>query len=41
LSHDPRPSYQKDPGRVYGMSFAGKNIRFRVEENTLIVLEVV
>ncbi len=41
LSHDPRPSYQKDPGRIYGMSFAGKNIRFRVEENTLIVLEVV
>ena len=41
LSHDPRPSYQKDPSRIYGMSFAGKNIRFRVEENTLIVLEVV
>ncbi len=40
LSHDPRPSYQKDPGRIYGMSFAGRNIRFRVEENTLIVLEV-
>ncbi len=40
LSHDPRPSYQKDPQRVYGMSFAGKNIRFRVEEETLIVLEV-
>jgi len=40
LSHDPRPSYQKDPDRIYGMSFAGRNIRFRVEENTLIVLEV-
>ena len=40
LSHDPRPSYQKDPQRVYGMSFARKNIRFRVEEDTLIVLEV-
>ncbi len=40
LSHDPRPSYQKDPERIYGMSFAGKNIRFRVEENTLYVLEV-
>ncbi len=40
LSHDPRPSYQKDPQRIYGMSFAGKNIRFRVEEETLIVVEV-
>ncbi len=40
LSHDPRPSYQKDPQRIYGMSFAGKNIRFRVEAESLIVLEV-
>jgi tRNA-Thr(GGU) m(6)t(6)A37 methyltransferase TsaA len=40
LSHDPRPSYQKDPQRIYGMTFAGKNIRFRVEEKTLIVIEV-
>ena len=37
LSQDPRPSYQNDPERVYGVSFAGFNVRFRVEENILSV----
>ncbi len=41
LSHDPRPSYQHKPGRVYGLNFAGFDIRFTVEENRLIVQEVV
>ena len=41
LSHDPRPSYQHKPGRVYGLNFAGFDIRFTVEENQLIVQEVV
>lgn len=40
LSHDPRPSYQRTPGRVYGLSFAGYDIRFTVEENHLQVLGV-
>jgi tRNA-Thr(GGU) m(6)t(6)A37 methyltransferase TsaA len=40
LSHDPRPSYQRDPGRSYGLSFAGFDIRFSVEENRLRVKEV-
>ena len=40
LSHDPRPSYQHDPERVYGMAFAGWNVRFRVQEKTLTVCEV-
>lgn len=40
LSHDPRPSYQRDSSRVYGLSFAGFDIRFRVAENLLTVLEV-
>lgn len=40
LSHDPRPSYQKDPKRVYGLSFGGWNIRFRVEEDLLAVISV-
>ncbi len=40
LSHDPRPSYQKDPERIYGLCFAGFDIRFRVEEKILTVLEV-
>ncbi len=40
LSHDPRPSYQHQPDRVYGLTFAGYNIRFTVTENTLYVKEV-
>ena len=40
LSHDPRPSYQKDPERIYGMEFAGFNIRFTVKEQTLTVTEI-
>lgn len=40
LSHDPRPSYQHDPDRVYGMDFAGHNIRFSVSGNTLTVLSI-
>jgi hypothetical protein len=40
LSHDPRPSYQRKPGRIYGLDFAGFNIRFTVEENTLMVVSI-
>jgi len=40
LSHDPRPSYQRTPDRVYGLSFAGFDIRFAVEGRTLHVKEV-
>ena len=40
LSHDPRPSYQRTSERIYGLSFAGYDIRFRVEENTLHVTDV-
>ncbi len=40
LSHDPRPSYQKDSDWVYGLTFAGFDIRFTVTEKTLTVLEV-
>ncbi len=40
LSHDPRPSYQEDSQRVYGLSFGGINARFRVEGNTLTVTEI-
>ncbi len=37
LAQDPRPAYQKDPERIYGLSFAGMEVRFRVEENILRV----
>ena len=40
LSHDPRPSYQKDPDRVYGLTFAGFDIRFTVRDGVLTVREV-
>ncbi len=40
LSHDPRPSYQRKPGRVYGLTFAGFDIRFTVEEDVLTVTDV-
>ena len=40
LANDPRPRYQDDPARVYGLRFAGKNVRFRVEGETLIVVAV-
>ena len=40
LSRDPRPSYQHDPDRVYGMGFAGHNVRFSVSGNTLTVLAI-
>ena len=40
LSHDPRPSYQRKPDRIYGLSFAGFDIRFKVNGDKLTVLEV-
>ncbi len=40
LSHDPRPSYQRKPDRIYCIDFAGFNIRFQVERETLTVLSV-
>lgn len=40
LSHDPRPSYQNDPGRIYGISFGGFNIRFQVDNEILSVMDI-
>ena len=41
LALDPRPAYQQDPERIYGFPFAGLEIKFRVEEETLYVCEVI
>ena len=41
LSHDPRPSYQAQSNRIYGLSFAGFDIRFTVENKMLHVKEVI
>ena len=40
LAQDPRPSYQKDPERIYGLPFGGFDIRFRVNGNQLTVTEI-
>lgn len=32
LSLDPRPAYQQDPNRIYGMRFGDWNVRFRVDD---------
>ena len=40
LAQDPRPSYQNDPDRVYGMGFAGFNVQFTVADDTLTVHSV-
>lgn len=40
LKLDPRPSYHDDPERVYGLSFAGQNIRFMVDGRQLTVTDV-
>ncbi|MDO5444147.1 MAG: tRNA (N6-threonylcarbamoyladenosine(37)-N6)-methyltransferase TrmO [Eubacteriales bacterium] len=40
LACDPRPRYQKDSDRIYGMDFAGHNIKFKVTENTLEVVQI-
>ena len=41
LELDPRPQYHNDPERVYGMPFAGYDVRFRVScEGVLEVLEI-
>ena len=40
LSHDPRPSYQREPSRIYGLSFSGFDIRFTVDQKTLTVQSV-
>lgn len=39
LSHDPRPHYQQDSERIYGMDFAGVAIHFRVNNQLLTVVD--
>lgn len=40
LSHDPRPSYIDDVNRIFGVEFAGYNIRFKVAGSVLTVVEI-
>lgn len=40
LANDPRPRYHDDAGRVYGMQYAGREVKFRVDGDELIVLSI-
>ena len=40
LAHDPRPTYQEDPERVYGFGFGGMEIKFRAQNGKLYVLDI-
>lgn len=40
LAEDPRPGYQKDPDRVYGIAYADRDIHFQVRGQQLLVLNV-
>lgn len=40
LSHDPRPSYQKDPNRIYGLEFSNLQVHFQVKGDILTVLDI-
>ena len=41
LAQDPRPQYQDDPRRVYGMAFAGLEVKFQVAGGRLVVTEII
>ena len=40
LRQDPRPHYQDDPERIYGLAFAGMNIKFKVDGDILTIISV-
>lgn len=41
LSQDPRPKYHDNPQRIYGMEYKGHDIRFKVTNNTLTIVEII
>lgn len=41
LSLDPRPAYQDDENRVYGMKFADLDVKFKVNTNSTYILEII
>lgn len=40
LAHDPRPQYHNDPTRIYGMSFAGYEVKFSVSQSCLTLIDI-
>jgi len=41
LSHDPRPQYQRDPSRIYGLSYLNFDVKFRIEGDVLTVVDLI
>lgn len=43
LKHDPRPQYQRQGGRIYGITYLGKNVRFQIDDETatLTVVDII
>ncbi len=41
LAADPRPGYQNDPLRRYGILYAGYDVRFQIDGDTLEVVEII
>lgn len=41
LAQDPRPAYQNDPDRIYGFKFADFDVKFKVQEDLLTVIDLV
>jgi len=41
LANDPRPPYHSDPTRIYGMAFAGMEVRFSVSDGILLVQDII
>lgn len=41
LAQDPRPAYVQDPERIYGVTFAGFDVKFRVNGDKLVVCDVI
>ncbi len=41
LAQDPRPAYQHDESRVYGLPFAGLDVKFTVKDGVLAVVDIV
>lgn len=40
LEQDPRPAYQNEPNRIYGMKFAEYNVKFTVNDKILKIIEI-
>ena len=41
LRNDPRPQYQHDPDRVYGLTYGGHDVKFKISENSVVTILVI